>query len=115
MLNKLLKRCMPWMDKGRWYKLVLSGNGTVWEIATNESDRIFSGASVQTVDNKINIINPGIMFIDIKALYEFGPMVGAPTFGCMSDTTMATIECTVSGVTLGAASGAKLILQIFGR
>lgn len=19
MLNKLLKRCMPWMDKGRWY------------------------------------------------------------------------------------------------
>lgn len=20
MLNKLLKRCMPWMDKGRWYR-----------------------------------------------------------------------------------------------
>lgn len=21
MLNKLLKRCMPWMDKGRWYHI----------------------------------------------------------------------------------------------
>lgn len=115
MLNKLLKRCMPWMDKGRWYNLVLAGNGDDWEIVTNESDRIFSGASVQIVDNKVNIINSGIMFIDIKALYEFGPMVGAPTFGCMSDTTMTTIECSVSGVTLGAAAGARLKLQIFGR
>lgn len=26
MLNKLLKRCMPWMDKGRWYKISVTGN-----------------------------------------------------------------------------------------
>ena len=115
MLNKLLKRCMPWMDKGRWYKLVLVGNGNDFEIVTNESDRIFSGSSVQIVDNKIYILNSGIMFIDVKALYEFGPMVGAPTYGCMSDTTTATLECTVTGVTPGAAEGAKLTFLIFGR
>lgn len=28
MLNKLLKRCMPWMDKGRWYKFSFDYDAT---------------------------------------------------------------------------------------
>ncbi len=27
MLNKLLKRCMPWMDKGRWYHISAISRG----------------------------------------------------------------------------------------
>ena len=43
MLNKLLKRCMPWMDKGRWYKLVLVGNGNDFEIVTNVTIFLLKG------------------------------------------------------------------------
>ena len=46
MLNKLLKRCMPWMDKGRWYhfRVTQTLDGTV----TMDYDNIFSRFEVVT-------------------------------------------------------------------
>lgn len=58
MLNKLLKRCMPFMDKGRWYKLTINCDANMqlldykipdsWTISQNES-----GITVNTKNNKL--------------------------------------------------------------
>lgn len=54
MLNKLLKRCMPWMDKGRWYhvEFKVDGNG---QITYLKYDNIFDRHDVQTQDNYATI------------------------------------------------------------
>lgn len=45
MLNKLLKRCMPWMDKGRWYKIDV-GLDSLGELKIDH-DPIFSNVSME--------------------------------------------------------------------
>lgn len=46
MLNKLLKRCMPWMDKGRWYHIRVEGEYVSEDEVTLKNvefdDRMFS-------------------------------------------------------------------------
>lgn len=42
MLNKLLKRCMPWMDKGRWYSIRVVGSDPSNLRTVFNSDEILS-------------------------------------------------------------------------
>lgn len=66
MLNKLLKRCMPWMDKGRWYHVRTEGN-----IVTHDS--IFSRYEVtqgQQPSIKLYFADPAPKktIIDVKVI-----------------------------------------------
>lgn len=78
MLNKLLKRCMPWMDKGRWYKLVLTGTSDNYVVDHDKSDSIFmdTSSSYDSVDKAISLSETPVAFNDIKCMD--GP--GRPTF-----------------------------------
>lgn len=55
MLNKLLKRCMPWMDKGRWERLVFNqgeGEGTfVIDMEKSSPDLAHDFDSIVRYDN----------------------------------------------------------------
>lgn len=61
MLNKLLKRCMPWMDKGRWYSIRLEGSDP---------------SNIRTVFNTDEFINAeinfnnGIMTVTCKHVFQ---------------------------------------------
>lgn len=64
MLNKLLKRCMPWMDKGRWYHIRITSTDDVRKV---ECDDIFEVVSFTDTTLKISFKNPGIYtVIDVK-------------------------------------------------
>jgi len=87
MFNKLLKRCMPWMDKGRWYHVRVNTIGEkpyavfdpVFEsVSFNDFNfelKIPSGRQYQMINakatiNKFKITNPEITkFIDATNLY----------------------------------------------
>lgn len=49
MLNKLLKRCMPWMDKGRWYSIRVVGTDLTNFRTVFNSNEILS-AEIETAD-----------------------------------------------------------------
>lgn len=70
MLNKLLKRCMPWMDKGRWHKIRIDG---------------------ELVNNVFNITNVSYD----KSLFSRHVIDNASTFIYFSDTTInaSIIDC----------------------
>lgn len=69
MLNKLLKRCMPWMDKGRWYHVKIEGDT---ESGYNVShDNIFSRYEV-TGNGYLDLFfgdpEPKKTLVDIKVI-----------------------------------------------
>ena len=69
MLNKLLKRCMPWMDKGRWYKVVLepSNGGYVVGAGTDPAYQNTNPLLVQDdYGNFIIVLHSGILIRDLK-------------------------------------------------
>lgn len=73
MLNKLLKRCMPWMDKGRWYQIRVSG--TSIEDVNIVSDPVFSAVDLGTAGGMpaVNFSIPANRFI---IDYKFIPTPG---------------------------------------
>ena len=71
MLNKLLKRCMPWMDKGRWYKIVLEPSSGTYVIGAG-TDPAFQNVIVNYAHDTaagytaIDLNGSGIYIIDLK-------------------------------------------------
>lgn len=76
MLNKLLKRCMPWMDKGRWYHIgikadMIEGALSVTDITYDET--MFSSPDItydETGIAKLHFSDPAInaTIIDLKTI-----------------------------------------------
>ena len=103
MLNKLLKRCMPWMDKGRWYQIKFGGSSP--ETLVFKSDPIFTnvnfgglvdGSAKITADFAGNVNNYQI--IDIKFVGEAGfYTVGTSVTAARSTTKDIEIMCPGPG------------------
>ena len=117
MLNKLLKRCMPWMDKGRWYKLVLQGTGNTFIVDKELSDPIFykAHASFNADDATITIENPGAVFLENKCTIEYIHTLIGITLDLYSVINMLTIASPINSVTVIPAAGVKMTLYMFGR
>lgn len=73
MLNKLLKRCMPWMDKGRWHSIRIAGSGPNDLRAIFNSDEILSVA-ISTVGNVSMTVT--MKHVPYIIDYKFCPDVG---------------------------------------
>ena len=71
MENDVLKnKIAPWQEKGRWYHLKVTSDGSVWAINHNESDAIFANSVISASSVIVNEpdLNAGKAFIvDIKA------------------------------------------------
>lgn len=69
MLNKLLKRCMPWMDKGRWYKVVLEPSNGSYVVGAG-TDPVFQNTNPfleqDEYGNVIITLHSGISVRDLK-------------------------------------------------
>jgi len=117
MLNKLLKRCMPWMDQGRWYKLVLQGTGANFIVDKDLSDQVFYNSSAQfDVDNKIiTIPNPGAVFWENKCTIKYNDMVIGVTLDLYSAANALVITVPTTAVNIEPYTGLKLTLWMFGR
>lgn len=74
MLNKLLKRCMPWMDKGRWYQIRVTGDNM--ESAQFDYDPVFSDVTYITGETPlvtVSLAKPqNYQVIDIKFVGQRG-------------------------------------------
>jgi len=117
MLNKLLKRCMPWMDKGRWYKLVLKGTGTDFIVDDDLSDQLFYNSFAEfDVDNKmITIKNPGAVFWENKCTIEYNNMLIGVTLDLYSAVSELFVAIPTITVNVQPLTGIKLTLWMFGR
>lgn len=71
MLNKLLKRCMPWMDKGRWYHVEYEFDSNN-QLTYIKYDNIFNSHEIDSRDNqlKLHVSNdhPKIVVKDYKMM-----------------------------------------------
>lgn len=66
MLNKLLKKCMPWMDKGRWYSIRVEESDPANLRTVFNSDEILS-AEISSDDFVMKVITKHIPhIIDFK-------------------------------------------------
>lgn len=69
MLNKLLKRCMPWMDKGRWYNIVFAASNGNYVIGDGTDPAFQSADAVVQIDdygNTILVIHTNIVVREVK-------------------------------------------------
>lgn len=87
MLNKLLKRCAPWMDKGRWYKITFGGDSP--DTLEFKFDPIFEnvnyvgfsdgnitiGADFAVNENNLHVID--VKFVGEPGFYNVGTSVTA--------------------------------------
>ena len=97
MLNKLLKRCMPWMDKGRWYKIDvgLDSQGAL----KIDHDPIFSSVSMDgPVLSAVFANNDTYHVVDVKFVGKDGFLSIGPNV-TMSSTGEHTLDITLT--TLG--------------
>ena len=119
MLNKLLKRCMPWMDKGRWYKIVLKPtNNQSFAIAAG-TDPAFQNAVVsfslnENEDSIISIQGAGIMVLDAK-LHE-GPGRRSSYSTCMIKSSQTLTQIlTPADIAVIPGDNPTVELLVYGR
>ena len=117
MLNNLLKRCMPWMDKGRWYKLVLQGTGINFIVETDLSDQVFCNSSAYFDADKemITIGNPGAVFWENKCTIKYGDMLIGVTLDLYSTVDALVFAIPITTVNVQPLTSVKLTLWVFGR
>jgi len=93
MLNKLLKRCLPWMDKGRWYHIGVTGNNIIYDDIFSHHEIVdghlyvyfkpdFKGniVDIKTTFDRANITDPAdyVLFPD-----DFGSLQRRPGGNCI--------------------------------
>ena len=119
MLNKLLKRCMPWMDKGRWYKIVLEPTNNYSFAVAAGTDPAFQNAvvsfnSAENEDSIISIQGAGIMVVD--AMLHEGPGRRSSYSTCMvkSSKTLTQI-LTPANLAVIPGDNPTVELLVYGR
>lgn len=116
MLNKLLKRCMPWMDKGRWYKVVLVPSSDSYVIGDG-TDPVYQNAEpFIEQDDQGNVIiglRSGISVRDLK-IREFYNTASAYITALSRSDSHGTEIFIPSWFAVTPVNGNSLEILIFG-
>ena len=105
MLNKLLKRCMPWMDKGRWYHVRINEDGSTI------MDEIFDHVEISD-DNSAPVkiyfkSGTDYIMLDAKAILSKTP------FGVPFDPYVIDVTHPVSSFSVTAKGTSAIVLHMF--
>jgi len=108
---------MPWMDKGRWYKLVLQGTGENFIVDKDLSDQVFSTSSAEfdVNDKIITVGNPGAVFWENKCTIKYNDVLIGVTLDLFSVANRLVVTVPTTVVNIGPVTGVKLTLWMFGR
>jgi len=108
---------MPWMDKGRWYKLVLQGADENFIVNKDLSDQVFSNSSALfDADIKmITIENPGAVFWENKCTIKYNDMLIGITLNLHSAVNALVVTVPNIPFNVEPLTGVELTLWMFGR
>jgi len=101
MLNKLLKRCMPWMDKGRWYHVRINEDGSTI------MDEIFDHVEIPDGNTPIKIYfksGTDYIMLDAKAILSKTPS------GVVPDPIVIDGSHPVSGIQITTTATYAIVL-----
>ena len=116
MLNKLLKRYMPWMDKGRWYKVVLEPSNGSYVVGVGSDPAYHNTNPLFEQDDQGNVIivlHSGISVRDVK-IREFYNTASVYITALSRSDIHGTRIFIPSWFAVSPESGRSLEILIFG-